>query len=270
MFRNRLTLRRREMLAGLAFAALPVLGFAFFYFVPFGITIYKTFTANGGRFVGLTNYMNVVTSQAFLLAAGNTLKFIGVGVPALLALALAVALAINRKLKGSSFYRAAFALPIVLPTASVVMVFQIIFPSQNVGGGSFITLLALYIWKNMGYAIILMAGGLAQIPRDLSEAARVDGAGAFTTLRKITLPMLLPTIAFTAMFAIMFAFKAFREAFALAGNYPNDSIYMLQHFMNNNFANLNYPRLSVAAVLTFIVIAALVWALFRREFREVD
>jgi multiple sugar transport system permease protein len=123
-------------------------------------------------------------------------------------------------------------------------------------------ILALFIWKNAGFAIILMLGGLLQIPKDYYEAARVDGANAFTRLRKITLPLMAPTFIFVAVLSVVMAFRTFREAFALGGAYPHDSAYMVQHFMQNNFDRFNFERLSVAAVLTFIIIFACVLVIF--------
>jgi multiple sugar transport system permease protein len=284
-FNIKIPLRRQEALTGLAIAALPLMGFAVFYFIPFGITIRNTLTSGGGSFVGFRNYVDVFGSAAFRLAAVNTLKFIGVGVPCLLALSLCAALLLNRSLKGSGGFRTALVLPIVLPTASVIMAFRILFDDggainfalHRLGLPSisflhsdkmFWVLLTLFLWKNMGYAVIIMASGLTQIPREYYDAAKADGADWFYVLRKITLPLMSPTIMFATVFGIMFAFKAFREAYALAGDYPDTSIYMLQHFMKNNFANLNYARLSVAAVMTFLVIFALVWLLFWRRFKE--
>ncbi|MCL2747150.1 MAG: sugar ABC transporter permease [Oscillospiraceae bacterium] len=287
---KRFTLRRREALTGLGFAAVPLLGFAAFYVVPFGITVAKTLSGgvSGFNFTGFSNYVSVLNSEAFRLAAGNTFKFIGVGVPLLMALSLGVALLLNmrlrggRRIRGGDGFRAAYVLPLVLPTASVILVFEILFESGGAinyaldklglepvnflrSPNTFWILLLLFIWKNIGYGIILMLGGLVQIPKEYYEAARADGAGGFTCLRRITLPLMAPTFLFVTVISIVGAFKSFREAFALAGAYPHESIYMLQHFMINNFARLNYPRLSVAAVLTFLVIFAFVLVLFLRR-----
>ena len=283
MLRNRrFSLRWREALTGLAYAALPLAGFAVFYIIPFGITIARTLSA------GAAYYISVLGSEAFQVAAGNTLRFIGAGVPLLMALSLGVALLLNtrfkgnRRLKGADAFRAAYVLPLVLPTASVILVFQILFDSGGFvnyildklglgtvnflrSGNVFWILLLLYLWKNIGYGVILMLGGLLQIPRDYYEAAKVDGADSFTRLRKITMPLMGPTFFFVMIISIVGAFKSFREAFALGGDYPHESIYMLQHFMNNNFARLNYSRLSVAAVLTFLVIFAFVLVMFLRR-----
>ena len=275
-----LTLRRREALTGIAFAALPVAGFTVFYVIPFCITIYRTlYTPTGGHFVGMSHYNSVLRSEAFRLAAGNTFRFIGIGVPLLLALSLAFALMLNTRIKGKDGFRTAFILPMILPTASVILVFQIFFDSGGVinyilakigidtvaflySGNAFWVLIFLYIWKNAGYVIVLTMAGLIQIPKELYENASIDGAGGLRQFRKITLPMMGPTLFFVTIISISGAFKSFREAFALAGSYPHESIYMLQHFMNNNFAKLNYPRLSVAAVLTFIIVFLFVLVMF--------
>jgi len=281
--KSSLTLRRREALTGLAYAALPLAGFMVFYIIPFGVAIERTFTGGmGSHFVGLSNFISVLNSEAFRLAAGNTIKYIGIGVPLLMALSLAVSLLLNTRPRGADGFRAAYVLPLVLPAASVILVFQILFETGGVinyaldslgmdtvnflrSGNAFWVLLLLYIWKNIGYCIILTLAGLVQIPQEYYDAARVDGAGWLMILRKITLPLMGPTFFFVMVISIVGVFKSFREAFVLAGNYPHESIYMLQHFMNNNFARLNYARLSVAAVLTFLMIFTFVLVMFLRR-----
>lgn len=263
---------------GLAYLALPLTGFSIFFIVPFTIMLGRTFT-QGGRFVGLAQYTSVLNSEAFRLASWNTFRFIGLGVPLLMALALLAALVLNSRIRGADGFRAAFVLPMVLPAAAVIMVFRVLFDRGGLvnylldffgfetvhffnSPHMFWIILLLYIWKNAGFVIILILGGLLQIPMEYYEAARVDGAGAFMRLRKITLPLMSPTFLFVAILSIVGAFRSFREAFALGGSFPHDSIYMIQHFMQNNFDRFNFPRLSVAAVLMFIVIAACVLVMF--------
>jgi multiple sugar transport system permease protein len=272
------TLRTKETLTGLAYAFLPLFGFSLFYIVPFFIMLNRTVT-RGGEWIGLENYANVLRSEAFRLAAWNTFRFIGSGVPMLMFLALCAALVLNTRIRGKDGFRAALVLPLVLPAASVIMAFRVFFDHGGFinhvlhglgvetvnffnSGRMFWVILFLFIWKNTGFAIILMLGGLLQIPKDYYEAAKVDGANAWLRLRKITLPLMAPTFIFVAILSVVGAFKSFREAFALGGMYPHDSIYMIQHFMQNNFDRLNFPRLSVAAVLTFIVIFACVLVMF--------
>lgn len=274
--------RRKEARSGLAYAALPLTGFMVFFVVPFGISIFRTFqsAAGGQYFVGFGNYTSLLRSDAFRLALVNTLKFIGVGVPVIILIALAAALALNSKVKGKRAFRTLFVMPLVVPVSSVILVFQIVFersgiintfimamgrtPSDYLNSNkAFLVLIVLYVWKNCGYNIVLFLAGLSQIPAEYYDAAKADGASSLRVLLSITLPLLIPTLFFNFVMCIVNAFKVFREAYALGGAYPHDSIYMLQHFMNNNFRNLNYSRLSVASFLTFLVILTLVYVLFR-------
>jgi multiple sugar transport system permease protein len=273
-----LTLKNKETLTGLAYVALPLLGFSIFYIAPFTNMLWRT-VSRGGRYIGFTQYTDVLQSEAFRLAAWNTFRFIGLGVPMLMVMALGAALVLNTHVRGKDGFRAAFVLPLVLPASAVIMVFRVLFERGGLtnyfldalgfetvhffnSGFMFWIIWGLFIWKNVGFAIILTLGGLLQIPKDYYEAARVDGASAFLRLRKITLPLMAPTFIFVAILSVVGAFKSFREAFALGGSHPHDSIYMLQHFMQNNFERLNFPRLSVAAMLTFTVIAACVLVMF--------
>lgn len=275
-------LKTRYSLTG-AGLILPFLaGFTLLYLIPFGWSVVKTFSggAGGAQFVGLRNYMDLFRSNAFRLAAWNTFRFIAVGVPLLMALSFLLALALYRKFRGASFFRSAFLLPLVIPVASAVIVVQAFFggsglvnqlleaigmPVRNWIGSkyAFPLLVGLYVWKNCGYNLVLFLAGLAAIPADYAAAATCDGATRAQVLRKITLPLMIPNFFFVFVISVVNAFKSFREAYLLAGSRPHDSIYMLQHFMNNNFQNLNYPRLSTAALLIFAAIFLLVLLLFR-------
>jgi multiple sugar transport system permease protein len=260
-----------------------------FFVVPFGVCVYMSFAENLNisKFVGIQNYIDVLSSTAFRLAAWNTLKFNLVAVPLIMAGSLAVAVLLYRKLRGYNFFRTVFIFPLVLPVASVVLFFQIIFSETGMinnilsvfniapvdwinSSNSFVMLLVLYLWKNSGYNIILFLSALNSIPKDYYEAADLDGAGSFTQLTKITLPLITPYIFFILVISIINSFKSFREAFILFGSHPNQSIYMIQHFMNNNFQNLNYLRLAVGAIMIFIVIFLLVLLLFRLRSKAGD
>ena len=102
--------------------------------------------------------------------------------------------------------------------------------------------------------MILLLAGLAMIPKEYMEMARMDGAGRWKCLCYVRLPLLSPMILFTALISLLNAFKCFREAILIGGNYPHESIYMLQHYMTNNFNNMNYMEISVASTFLFLVI----------------
>lgn len=277
-------LKTKQSIAGFAFALPSLSGFALFFVIPFAMSLYYCFTegVGGAKFVGLKNFQSLLQSNSFILAAKNTLIFNVISVPLIMILALAFALLLNRKLKGLSLFRSFFILPMVIPAASIILVWNIVFNELGVlntilsnfgvkdidwirSDWSIWVLVILYIWKNCGYNVILLLAGLNNIPQEYYEAARIDGAKPFDCLTKITIPFLIPTGFFVFMVSIVNSFKVFREAYLLAGSYPNMKIYMLQHFMNNNFLNLSYPRLTTAAFLMAIVIALLVIVLYKIE-----
>ena len=265
--KRRLSLQgRRQLVGGLLF--LPILlGTLVFFAMPFCMVIGYSFGLGGGqaRFAGFANYVKVLGSEAFRLAAGNTVKFLALGVPLLLVLGLTLALLLSRALPGSRLCGSTILLPLVLPIASIVMVVEWMIPVPVLETpAAFRVLLALYLWKNGGYTTVLLLAGLSLIPRELYDTAAIEGAGGAAKLRYITLPLLAPSLTFSAVLGVINSFKSYREAFLLGGNYPHESIYLLQHFLNNNFENLNYTRLAVASVLTALPIVAatvgvLVW-----------
>ena len=275
-------LHTKSALTGAAFVLPFLAGFALFYLIPFVWSIRYTFTKGPGGlyFVGLENYQDIFQSAAFRLAVGNTFRFILIGVPLLMALSFGIALLLAEKFRGAGFFRSVFLYPLVIPAASTVVVIQAFFAESGIlnqlfqwlhlpiqewlhSPHAFSILIGLYIWKNCGYNLILFLAGLNAIPRDYREAAAVEGASSWQITRSITIPLLIPSFFFIFIISIINSFKSFREAYLLGGNFPHESIYMLQHFLNNNFQNLSYNRLSVAALLTFAVIFAMVLLLFK-------
>ncbi len=279
--------QRREAGAGLLFLLPSLAGFLVFSLVPFVIMIGKSFTQGVGRirFVGLANYTDLLSNDVFLLAAKNTLRFEAVCVPLICILSFFIALGLQKIPK--FWLRAAIILPLVIPAASVSMIFHILVADGGTAQkflalfgmeeasilhspAAFYALVVFYLWKNIGYTVILFLAGLNAIPREYSQAASIDGANGAQILRYITIPRIAPTAFLVFIIAIIRTFSSFREAYLLAGNYPHTSIYMLQHFMQNNFAALNYQRLSVAALLVFAVIFLLVWVIYRLRNRMED
>ena len=274
--KHHLSLRAKDAVTGFLFTLPALVGLAAFFVVPFGITMKMSLTESMGssKFVGLKNYSDVLKSAAFKLAAKNTFKFFGVALPCILILSLLIALLLFRNLKRYDIFRTFFVFPLVLPVSSVVLFFQIVFSDLGVVNGvlenlgfhaadwtgeqAFWVLLILYLWKNTGYNVVLFLAALNSVPPDLYEAASLDGAGWWKKLTRITLPMIAPHTRFILVISIVNLFKSFREAYILFGDHPDQSIYMIQHFMNNNFINLNYIRLSVGAALVFLVIFVLV------------
>jgi len=279
-------IKTREAAAGYLFVAPSLAGFSLFFLVPFIGSLYYCFTEGigGTRFAGLTNFVNLLKSKSFLLASKNTMVFNLISVPLIIILSFLLASLLNRKLKGLAYFRMFFIMPLVIPIASVILVWQIMFHEYGILNNLFSrigfepvdwlrsrwsvgVLVLVYIWKNCGYNVILFLAGLNSIPKEYYESAYIDGAGPLICLRSITLPFLVPTGFFVFIMSIINSFKVFREAYLLAGSYPYKDIYMLQHFINNNFFNLSYQRLTTAAFIMTGVISLLVFLLFRFEVR---
>lgn len=131
-----------------------------------------------------------------------------------------------------------------------------------------VMIIIIYVWKYCGFCVVLFSAGLASVPQHLYESARLDGASSFKLVTKITVPMITPTTFFVFLMEIIYSFKIFREVFALFGDYPNENVYFLQNFINNNYYNLNYPRLSAASVILSLFIILLLLAFYAFERRH--
>lgn len=264
-------MKRREAAIGLLLAAPAVMGLLAFLVLPFGYTFLRSFTVGlgWGRFVGLENYAQLFGNRLFLLALKNTFLFLLCGLALILPLSLLLSLLLQKTGKWGKGLAMALLFPMVLPVSAIVIVVNLVFAengllSQLTGPTpwmdspfAFVILLGLYLWKNVGIGVVILLAGLTTIPRELYESAHMDGAGRWARLTKVTLPMLRPELLVVTILSSLNAFKNFREAFVLGGDHPHESIYMLQHFMNNNFENMNFPRLSVAAVVFFVLLFCL-------------
>ena len=270
--------------AGFWFILPGFLGFALFYLWPFIVSVGYSFMSRpvGGDFVGLANYLDLLRSPAYQLGLQNTVLFMGISVPINMILSLGIAFMIRRTGEYKPWFVLIFLVPLVIPSGSMVFFWQSLFAPQGFANGILtrvgidpvnwlnseyarLVLLIIFIWKNLGFNLVLFLSGLSNIPQEYYEAAKVDGAGAFQTLRKITLPCLLPTTIMILLMSVINSFRVFREVYLLMGAYPHESVYMLQHFMNNNFFSLNYPRLTTATTLLAIVMTVLTLVLFRLE-----
>lgn len=266
----------------LFFLAPSLIGFLIFFFIPFVGGLYYSFVDSpiGGKFVGLANYIDLIRNPVFLKAGYNTLVFTAISVPLNILISLGLALLLNRRIYGRNIIRMGFIIPLVVPVASVVLVWQILFDmngSLNALISFFglspidwmktdfarVVVVIVYLWKNTGYNMVLFLAGLQNIPLEYYEAADIDGASNWQKFTNITLIYLTPTMFFVFIMSIINSFKVFREVYLISGAYPHDSIYMLQHYMNNKFASLDYQMLTSAAFIMTIFIYILVLFLFK-------
>ena len=275
--------KRKEHLIAFLFILPSFAGIVVFYIVPYIICFVKSLYI-GNTFVGIENYIQFFKNNTFLLALKNTAIFTVVAIPLLMVISFLIALFLNSFKKISSFFRSALLIPVVVPIASLICVWQVIFDDYGAingllsslglntveffnSGFSMVMIIFIYVWKYCGFCVILFTAGLANVPQSLYESARLDGANSFQIVKKITIPMITPTTFFVFLMELIYSFKIFREVFALFGDYPNTNVYFLQNFINNNYYNLNYPRLSSASIIlsVFMIAVLLVFFIFERK-----
>lgn len=278
--------RRREALTGFAFMLPGLLGIAVFYLIPFGDVVRRSFLQmSGGTFCGLDNYRTVFSNAAFRLAAKNTARFVLVCLPLLLLLSLLFALLVSRfSARLLAVFKSAFLLPMAIPAASAVLLWRLLFDVNGFvngalhgmgissvdwmnTGAAFAVLVFSYIWKNLGYTMILWLAGLASVPKEVYEAAAIDGAKSAARFFKITLPLIRPMIFTIVVLSLLNSFKVFREAYLVSGNYPQESIYLLQHLFNNWFLDLSVDKMAAGSVVLALVISVFV-GIFARCLKE--
>lgn len=265
------------------FMLLSIIGVLTFYILPFLVVIYYSLINNNteANFAGLQNFIDLFHNNAFKLALKNTGIFSLTAVPFAVLLSLGLAVLLDQKLPGKSVFRTIFLSPMIVPAASIILIWQVLFDYNGVlnditalfgiapiewmkSEQGYIVVVLLFLWKNIGYNMIMFMSALAAVPRDIQEVAMLDGCGPVRRFFLIKLRYLASTISYVTIMSLINSFKVFREIYLLTGDYPYDSMYMLQHFMNNTFRGFNYQKLSSAAVvlslIMIVIIAILLWA----------
>lgn len=261
-----------------------VIGVALFFVLPFFVVIYYSMIDNpiSGKFVFLDNFYNVLTNKAFQMAMVNTLRFSLTAVPLMIVLSLGLAFLLDKQIPGKSKIRAAFLSPMMVPVASVILIWQVLFDYNgvlnelilNLGGGKVdwlksvhaqIVIVLLFIWKNLGYNMVLFMAAIANIPREVVEVAELESATKWQIFISLKLRYLSSSILFVTILSLINSFKIFREVYLLTGDYPYETLYLLQHYMNNMFRSLDYQKLSAAAILMSLVMIVLIGILFFAE-----
>ena len=279
------TTRKRKLLSGL-FLAPSFIGVLVFFILPFMVIIYYSFVDNpiNGEFVFLDNFKMIVKNEAFKRAVRNTAAFSAIAVPLAVVLSLLLAIVLEAKLPFRSQFRTFFLSPMMVPVASIVLIWQVLFHYNGavndvlgVFGAdkidwmksqyAIIVIVILFLWKNLGYNMILFMAALASIPKDILEVARLESATSLQTFFYIKIRYLSSSLMFVTIMSLISSFKIFREVYLLTGDYPVDTIYTLQHFMNNKFRSLDYQTLSAAAILMSLVMIVIIGILFLVENR---
>lgn len=246
-----------------------LVGVLVFVLLPLLDVFLKSFQdRRSGNIVGFANYSEAIDNDAFRLAVGNTIRFELISIPLLMILSFLISVAVfNMK---SNLVKFAFLIPMAIPSNSVAVIWKVLFDDSGIvngilssvfhmdpvnffdGNAVFYLLVGTFVWKNVGYNMLIWIAGLAAIPKEINEAARVDGAGEVRIMLQMILPNLKMFSFTVAVLSLVNSFKVYREAYLISGTYPDDHIYLLQHIFNNWFAKLGIGKMAAGAVLTAV------------------
>ena len=266
-----------------------LLGMLLIYGVPYvQLFLYSVQKSSADRqFAGAGHYTSLFANRAFLRALGNSAMFLGGGLALIIPLSILLALTISKIGRLQSFFRSSLLLPMFVPAVCMVMVLRLFFswdglfnsllmqlglePLDWLGsGGEKVVMILMFLWRNVGLNVVVFTGALSSLPKDQVEAAGIDGAGSARIFFTITLRHLTPAIVFASLLSVMNAMKIFREIYLFTGDYPPEGMYLLGHFLNNMLRQMNYPRMSAAAVIFTVLSALLTSVLFFIEKRLRD
>jgi multiple sugar transport system permease protein len=276
------------------FIAPMVLGLVFFSAGPilatFGISLTSWDLLRAPELVGLDNYSRLADDPRFFSALRNTTFYTVVSVPLGLVLSLGLALALNQAIRGISWIRTMYFLPLVTSAIAVGLVWAWIYsptsgllnqllgafgiPAQRWVADPFWampSIIAMSIWQGLPANTIIFLAGLQAIPSDYYDAASVDGAGRNGRFRHVTLPLLTPSLFFTGILSLIGSFQVFDQVFVLSrpGKPTDATITMVYFIYENGFRNFKMGYASAASWVLFLIVAALMFVYFRSQRRWV-
>lgn len=279
----------RKKLPMLLFLLPGLAGILVFYVVPFVWGIYYSVTDGTIRneFVGFQNYLQVWQNPMFQLGLRNTMELSLICAPLIFVLSFFIAGMLRNLKERSTAYRNLLLMPYLMPSAAMMLIWLLLFDYNGmlnrlvVGLGSArvewltsgalrVPVVLLYVWKNLGFSVVIFTSALQAVPDAYYEYASLEGAGPIRQEISITLPMVAPTAFLIFVLAWINAFKVFKEIYYIGGAYPQDSVYTLQHFMSNQYAKLNYQYITTSAysfAVIVMVIFGLLYFLQRRNQR---
>lgn len=265
---------------GWMFLGISVVGVLFFYILPLLYGGMKTFQSGIGFSwkKGIGVYEDVLHSQTFWLAMRNTGMFMLCCIPLLLIFAIILTYYMeydNSVRNRKAIWIAAWLVPYIIPSNVVVQVCRWLFGDNGVFGftgiaflkssWTFVLLCVVFLWRNTGYIMVILLSGSSNISREQREAAALDGASRKRTFGSIILPQLISFLRFSVVMGVIGVFRLYRESYLLLGSQPCDEVYMLQNFLNNNFASWNFDRAVVASMILFFVMILFYALIFGRQ-----
>ena len=252
-----------------------------FYIVPFIGGIYYSVTDGSYKnaFVGFGNYLSVWKNPMFQLGLKNTMELSVICAPLLWFLSFLFSLMLHSIRPAGAFFRSGVLLPYLMPSSAVLIIWLMWFdfggPVNRLitlmgyervnwlqGSALRLPIVMMFLWKNLGFCVVIFAAALQAIPEPLYEYARLEGASFFRQAFSITLPLIVPSAFLVFILAWINAFRIFKEVYFIGGAYPEQSVYTLQNYMNNMYQKLNYQYVTTAAYSFAVIVFALFGALF--------
>ena len=280
--RRRSKLTRRNHLIAYSFIAPNFIGFFCLTFLPVLFSLVLAFlrwdSANPMEFAGISNFTKMASDSTFRISFFNTLYFTVGTVPLTLIGALGLALILNQPIKGRTFFRSVFFFPYIASLVAIAVVWNMIFHPDMGPVNSLLraigvanpprwsasvdwampTVIGLSIWKGVGYYMVVYLAALQGIPRELSEAAIIDGANSWQLFRHVTLPLLTPTTFFVLLMLVINAFKIFDLIYIMTSGGPGRSTNVLvYHIYNTAFIRFEFGYASAMAVVLFAFVLIL-------------
>lgn len=264
-----------------------IVGLAVFVFIPFLAAFYFSFTAynvlSSPRWIGLANYQRLLESAVFWTALRNTAVYTLGTIPPKVAIALVLALLLNRRLRGAAIFRTLFYLPVVTATVAVSVIWLWLFnPSAGLLNMALETvglppqrwlldpqqalpsLMVVGTWKWVGYSMVIYLAGLQGIPETLYEAADLDGARGWSKFRYITLPLLKPATFFIVVTTAIGSFQVFEQIYVMTQGGPGTATTtVVYEIYEEAFQRFNMGYASAMAFVLFVIILALTAVNFR-------
>ena len=286
--------RRRQALVAYSFIAPNFLGFAIFTLGPIILAFIMAFTEWDGnnpmQFVGFDNFIAIFEDDRFTSALKNTIVYSLFTVPFTLVCALGLAILLNQKIKGRTFFRTVTFFPYVASLVAVAAVWNMLFTPSEEGlinqllinvfhteplkwaaspNTVMLTIVLFSIWKNMGYYMVIYLAGLQGISEDLYEAAALDGANSWQQFWYVTLPQHKPTTFFVTIMLTISCFKIYDIVYMLAGGsngvVNKSAIVLVYYIYEEAFRNWKLGRASASALVLFVIVLVITLIQFRGE-----
>lgn len=286
---KRKRLMRRNMV-GYSFVAPNFIGFAVFTMMPmlfsFGLSFCEWDSSHPIQFVGLQNFIGLLSDDTFWISLKNTIYFTVGTVPLTIILSLGMSLLINQKIKGQVLFCSIFFFPYVASLVAICVVWNLLFNPDMGPVNSLLaalgvkelprwtasvkwalpTVIGLTVWKGAGYYMIVYLAALQGISREIYEAAKVDGADAIKSFFSITLPLLTPTTFFVSTMLIISSFKVFDTIYIMTGGGPGRATNVLVYYIYNTaFVKFKFGYASAISMVLFVLVLGITLVQFRGE-----